>query len=155
MSRFTFIASDNPLLEIDQSGFIRLKVKDMKKMVPVPNGPIPWDEMDDEAEVLYAENESALGGLQVSLCTNPPDGLELYIKKKFAYWLGGNFQTKCVSQLMDYIQINISTEDKVELWSIWFGDGFQEIKPIKISLQKISVGDLVLLKDSDCCLCVE
>lgn len=155
MSRYTFIASDNPLLEIDQSGFIKMKVKDIKKMTPLPRGPVDWDEMDDEADVLYAESESDLGGLQVSLCKNPPYDMEQYIKKNYVYWLGGNFQSKCVQQLLDYLHANVSKEDRVELWSIWFGDGIQNIKRKNISLEAITADDLELLGNKDCCICVE
>lgn len=40
MSRYKFIASDSPLPEVDLSGFVRLKVKDIKKMTPIPRGPV-------------------------------------------------------------------------------------------------------------------
>ncbi|MGC5325389.1 hypothetical protein [Brevibacillus sp. SYSU BS000544] len=154
MSRYTFIASDNQLPEIDQSGFIKRKVKDIKKMTPLPRGPVDWDELDDEADVLYAESESDLGGLQVSLCNNTPYDLEHYIQKNYVYWLGGNFQSKCVQQLLDYLQANVSKEDKVELWSIWFGDGIQKIKRKMIPLEAITGNDLELLGNIDCCISI-
>lgn len=85
LSQYRFIASDNTLPEIDLSGFIRMKVKDIKKMKVVPRGPLPWDEIDDEADVLYAASESDTGGLQISTCKNPPYGLEDYISKSHIY----------------------------------------------------------------------
>lgn len=68
MSQYRFIASDNTLPEIDLGGFIRMKVTDIKKIIVVPKGPTPWDELDDEAEVLYAASESDTYGLQISIC---------------------------------------------------------------------------------------
>ncbi|MZP30071.1 hypothetical protein GTO91_10170 [Heliobacterium undosum] len=159
MSLYRFIASDNPLPEIDQSGFIRMKVRDLKKMIPVPRSPLPlasWDELDENTEVLYAESEEDTGGLHISICDNPPFGLERYITKAYVYWLGGRFHSKCVDQLHHYIQTNIREEDRVELWSIWFGDN-PEAKLCKtIVLSELTVADLELLRSHwHCCIMIE
>jgi hypothetical protein len=39
MSQYCYIASEEPLLEVDYSGFIEIKVKDVKKLNPAPNLP--------------------------------------------------------------------------------------------------------------------
>ena len=45
-----FIASDNVLPEIVLSGLQKLKVIDIKKMKPLPRGPIPFEKLDDDLE---------------------------------------------------------------------------------------------------------
>ena len=49
MSLFRFLVSDNPLKEVDYSGIIEMKVKDYKKLQPMPNPGLfnSWDEVDD------------------------------------------------------------------------------------------------------------
>lgn len=161
MSRYTFLASPHPLPEIDHSGFIRLKVKDLKKMnyTPAPNSPISWGKLDDEAEVLYAASEDDIGGLKISVCKNPPNGLEHYISEKFVYWVEVNYyKAKFSTQLIDYLQANIQKESGVKLWSIWFGDYVEIDKKEVITLKaaEISSKELAILLEHDCCcICFE
>lgn len=132
MSLYRFIASDYQLLEVDHSGFIEMTVRDMKKMNPLPASPAifqSWNEIDEDATILYAENESDLGGLRISLCDNPPYDLEHYIGKRYVYWLEGDFGTEFLDQLIEYVRTNVKAENGIELWSIWFGDG---IKPVQV-----------------------
>lgn len=154
MSLYRFIASDHPLIEVDHSGFTELKVKDIKKLEPVPPPPAifqSWDEMDDEATVLYAKDESDLGGLRLSLCENPPYDLEHYIEKKYIYWLEGDFHSKCLEQLTEYVKLNVQANDHVELWSIWFGDGIKSATVKSVHLNEVSIEDFDILRSHECC----
>lgn len=152
MSQYRFIASNSTLPEIDLSGFIRMKVKDIKKLSIVPTGPIPWDELDDEVDVLYTANESDTYGLQISKCNNPPYGLEDYISKPHIYWLGGNFDSKCMDQLIDYLNKKVPQVATIELWSIWFDEGIQEIEKLQLRLENITALDLAGIKESNICI---
>lgn len=152
MSRYTFIASSDPLTEIDLSGFIKMKVKDIKKMDPQPKGPIPWEELDDEADVLYAEKESDLGGLQIGRCENPPYDLDFYIQLPYIYWLEGNFDDRWTNQFIEYAKTKIPDGQPVELWSIWFGDGFQEIAHKHLERGQINGLDLQRLASENLCI---
>ena len=123
MSRFTFIASDFPLPEVDFSGVIKLTVKDLKAMNPRPQSFWDLDELPDDCEAIYIPEENDTGGLEISLCTNPPDGLDKYIKKNYIYWLNGNFSMdKAACQLLEYLCSNVKAKDGVELWALWFGN---------------------------------
>lgn len=65
MCQYSFITSDKPLIEVDYSGFIEIKVKDVKKLNLVPNPPAiysSWDEMDQETCIVYAKDDSDLTG---------------------------------------------------------------------------------------------
>lgn len=157
MSLFRFIASDNDLLEIDLSGFQKLKVRDIKKMTPLPRGPVPWEKLDDDVEVLYAADESELGGLHISVCNNPPDGLQDYIKKKYIYWLEGDLDERWKSQLIEYLLNNGQKGNSIELWSIWFGSEFELEGKIRkrIDLSKINSFDYELLNKPFCCISIE
>lgn len=157
MSLFRFIASDSILPEIDLSGFQKLKVRDIKKMTPLPRGPVPFEELDDDLEVLYAANESDLGGLHISFCNNPPYGLQDYIKKNNIYWLQGNIDERWKSQLKEYLGNNVQEGNSIELWSIWFGNEFEleEKSYEKIDISQINNYDYELLNKPFCCICIE
>ncbi|MTV50523.1 hypothetical protein GJ688_16380 [Heliobacillus mobilis] len=156
MSLFRFIASDKPLPEVDQSGFTKLKVRDLKRMIqekiiPMPKSPLPLDKLDDDSEVLYAASESDIGGLKISICKNPPTGLERYITKEYIYWMEGRLDSKCINQLKMYLKTNLQKENKVELWSILFGDEFVTNVSQKTPLMELTDADLVWLRDHECC----
>lgn len=69
-----------------------------------------------------------------AICTNPPYGLEEYIQRDFIYWLEGNSDDEIwKEQLYDYLK-RLNSKDGLEIWSIWFGDGPQDIKEIKLEL---------------------
>lgn len=159
MSLFRFIASDYPLLEVNYDGFIEMKVKDIKNLDFVPNPPISfqsWDEMDQESTILYAKDESDLGGLVISVCSNPPYGLEDYIDKEFIYWLEGDFRSKFLNQLTEYVKSNIKKEYGVELWSIWFGDQIDSKLLKKIYLNQFTSSEFKILQHHGyCCLKIE
>ncbi|WP_068962593.1 hypothetical protein [Desulfosporosinus sp. BG] len=155
MSRFTFLASDGELPEIDLSGVIKLTVKDLKEMNPRPESFWDLDKLPDDCEALFIPNEADTGGLEISICKNPPDGLEEYIKKKYIYWLSGNFDLKWANQFQEYLNNNIQESNSIEVWSIWFGwDEFEEFLYKDIELSKINSCDFELLGQRDCCFTI-
>jgi len=157
MSLFRFIASDNVLSEIDLSGFVKLKVRDIKKMTPMPKGPVSFDKLDDDMEVLYAASEADPGGLNISVCNNPPYVLEDYITKRYIYWLEGNIDEKWKNQLQEYLLTNMQKGNCIELWSIWFGSGYEyEDRIYKIiNLSQINSCDFELLNQPYCRISIE
>jgi len=113
------------------------------------------DKLRDDVKAIFIPDGIHTGGLQISICTNPPDGIEEYIKKRYIYWLGGSFGINWTNQLQEYLKTNI--QDKpIELWSIWFGwNEFEEMLYKKIELTKINSSDFELLDQRDCCFTVE
>ena len=157
MSLYRFIASDNPLVEVDYSGFIKMRVKDIKEMEPTPPPPASldsWDEMDDETTILYAEDESKLGGLTISICDDPPYNLEKFINKKYIYWLEGDFSKRFLKQLTEYVKVNIKEKDSAALWSIWFGNEIKSKQVKSVKHSDVSIDNFEILKDHECC-CVK
>ncbi|WP_281886609.1 hypothetical protein [Paenibacillus sp. YYML68] len=155
MSLYRFIVSETPLEEADYSGFILLKVKDLLKLPQLPTGAIPWEELDGELEVLYAEDEDAADGLCITLCHNPPYGLHNYVGSKHIYWLEGRVNTKWATQLYDYMKKHVPEGIKVELWSIWFGAYIQPITSICMERTQLQIEDLLILSEMNKCIVVE
>ena len=152
MSLFSFIVSNNPLPEIDLTGFVRIKVGEFKKMNIQTKGLISLNHLDDDVEMLYAEDESRIHDLNITLCKNPPDGLEMYINKEFVYWLEGDFQRESWNeQFYNYLKC-LQNKNGLQIWSIWFGDGPQDIKNKKLKLSEIKISDLDILKGRNYCI---
>jgi len=153
LSRFTFIASNCELAEIDLSGIVKLTIKELKGMNPRPESFWNLDELPDDCEGLIIPDDADAGGLQISGCTNPPDGLEEYIKKKYIYWLGGEFDLRCKRQLKEYLQNNIKKGTFIEFWSLWFGnDKMDQIIHRECKFSDISSFDFEMLWKTDCCI---
>ena len=158
MSRFTFIASDYELVEIDLSGIIKGTVKELREMNLNHRPESFWnlDKLRDDIEAIFIPDGIDTGGLQISTCANPPDGTEEYIKKRYIYWLAGNFGINWANQLQEYLITNIQEGNPIELWSIWFGwNEFEEMLYEKIELSKINSCDFELLDQRDCCFTIE
>lgn len=154
MSKFSFIASNSPLPEVDHTGFVRMKVRDFKKLNIKTSGLISIDNIDEDSEMLYAEDETKLNDLRISLCKNPPYDLEMYINKEFIYWLDGFFEkSSCKDQFFDYLlALDQSKTSNLEVWSIWFGDGKQRIRYRTIKLSTLQSSDLEILKEVNFCI---
>ncbi|MGM1048133.1 MAG: hypothetical protein ACQEXX_18600 [Bacillota bacterium] len=153
MSRFSFIVSNSLLPEIDLTGFVRMKVGEFKKLNIQTKGHSMIAELDDDADLLYAEDETKIDDLKISLCTNPPYGLEVYIKKEFVYWIDGDcHRGSWNEQLYDYLKGLQNNKAGLEIWSIWFGDGHQEIKNMELKLLDLKLSDLEILKGINYCV---
>lgn len=154
MSWFRYFASDRALPEIDLSGFVQMKAKDIKKMRPLPLSPIPLDKIDDNADVLFAASEDDIGGLQISLCTNILDEIIGFTNKKYVYDINGNYDSKCINQLQEYLHTNFQPTDRIELWSIWVGDKLDKIYRRRIQPSDIMGFDFTILNHSNCCIMI-
>ncbi len=133
--------------EINLDGFKRLKVKDLKRMnyKESENAIVSIYDLDEETEVLYAENEADIGGLVISPCTNPPWGLEDYISEPHVYWLNGKGDDRWYHQVKEYLETNLPEQGCVKLWSMWFGDGYHKPSVIKRNLSQMSKEDFAWL----------
>lgn len=158
MSRFTFIASDYELPEIDLSGIVKGTVKELREMNlnPRPELSFNLDKLCDDVKAIFIPDGVDTGRLTISRCTNPPYGIEEYIKKRYTYWLGGSFSINWTNQLQEYLNTNIQEGKPIELWSIWFGwHEFEEMLYRKIELSKINSCDFELFDQRDCCFIIE
>ncbi|AFM39424.1 hypothetical protein Desaci_0356 [Desulfosporosinus acidiphilus SJ4] len=155
MSRFTFIASDCELPEIDLSGIIRRTVKDLKEMNPKPKSFWDLDKLPDDCKTLFIPDGADTTGLQISICTKPPNGIEEYIKKKYIYWLGGKFNLRCKRQFQEYLQDNFLKGVYIELWSLWLGiNKMDEILKKNCDFSEIQSFDFEILWNTACCITI-
>lgn len=158
MSKVYYIASDFGLPEVDYTGAIKKTLKEIKKINPFLQFP-NWmsqeeiAKLDENMEVFYIENESDLGALCVSPCSDLPYELEQHIKNEFVYHLSGNMDTRCIIQLAEYLKENLRDRE-IELWSVWLGDELPALIPKRnIDLRNINneYENLKLFMELDYC----
>ncbi|MNM99603.1 hypothetical protein D3C81_1121680 [compost metagenome] len=153
ISRFSFLVSDSPLPEIDMTGFVRMTVGEYKKLNIQTKSNSLIDILDDDAVVLYAEDESKTNDLRICTCTNPPYGLDAYTNKEFVYWIEGDCHRESWNeQLYKYLTGLQNNQDGCEIWSIWFGDGYQEINNLELKLKGLRLSELDVLKGTNYCV---
>ncbi|UNK17017.1 hypothetical protein MNQ98_21375 [Paenibacillus sp. N3/727] len=156
MSKYSFIVSNSSLPEIDLTGMVKMKYGEYKKLNIQPKNESIinlLDDEDDEIEILYVADPAKMHDLKIILCTNRPYGLEEYIKKEYIYWMEGSpVKASWNEQLYDYLKGVQHVKDELEIWSIWFGDGPQEIEDIKLRLLDLKLSDLELLKRINYCI---
>lgn len=145
MSRFIFLASHNSLPLID----LRLNIPSSGESI--------LDQITDkhdDLEILILDSEKA-HHLHITPCTNPPHGLEDYIQQEFVYWLEGNSKDiTWKKQLYEYLKGLDDTLDGFEIWSIWFGDGPQEVKAVNFKRLELQLSDLDVLESMGMNYCV-
>lgn len=153
MSKYSFIVSNIPLPEVDFTAAKKMKYREYKKINKEKESNSILSQLDDEAVVLIME-PTKMNYLSVTICTNPPYGLEEYTQKDYIYWLEGDLDNEIwQEQLYEYLKgLN---KDGLEIWSIWFGDGPQDIKEMKIKLSESNIADLEVLKNLSMNYCIK
>ncbi|PWV87632.1 hypothetical protein DFQ01_1606 [Paenibacillus cellulosilyticus] len=153
MSKYSFIVSNSTLPEIDLTDAKRMKYGEYKKLYKESRGSRgsssildQLDDKDDELVILIM-NPIKMHHLKITICTNPPSGIEEYIQKDFIYWLEGDSDDGIwKEQLYEYLLGLNNYKNGLEIWSIWFGDGLQDIEEIQLKLSELKISDLEALQ---------
>lgn len=154
MSNYSFIVSSMPLPEIDFTAAQRMKYGEYKKIKEEKKSKSILNSLGNEAEILIM-NPEKMNHLKVTTCNNPPYGLEEYTQKDYIYWLEGDSELEIwQEQLYEYLKV-LKNKDGIEIWSIWFGDGPQDIKEIGIKLSELKISDVKSLNDLGMNYCIK
>lgn len=150
-----FIASQNHIPEMNPTRYIKMTAKDFKNMENPPQGPLPWDEFDDDMEVVHTITCAESGSLQVEFCTPPPYVLDHFTDMPYIYSLGGSFDKKCVEQLHNYLIENVPDGSPIELWSLWIGDEGEKINRKRLNVKELSSMELEKIKKPNWCMVID
>ncbi|RAW10180.1 hypothetical protein DC345_29385 [Paenibacillus taichungensis] len=118
MSFEFFIAADRPIPEIKQNGPEVLTVKDMIRM-NVPDGPIPWKAMKEDAEVLYNPDPVAFNRFHLESAPYAFKIMSNYTDFNHIYTFDVS-QLNLAKDLYNYIS-SLDNEINLEVWHLWFG----------------------------------
>lgn len=158
MSTYSFLASNCPLPEIDLTGAVRMKYAEYKKWGVQSSKESVLEQLetkDDHLEVLILDS-SKMDHLNIGFCTNPPYGLEDYIKKHYIYWLEGDQNNETWrKQLYEYVKGVATNSGGLEIWSILFGAGLQSIDIMELKLSGLQLSDLEVMQSDRMNYCVK
>ncbi|MBY0202684.1 hypothetical protein [Paenibacillus cucumis (ex Kampfer et al. 2016)] len=149
MSFEYYIASDRPIPEVKLRGQEILTAGDMIRM-NVPDGLIPWKEMNENAKVLYGDPEAS-NRFHIDRAPYALKIMSKYTDLTHIY----KFDAPHISLTKDLYQYITSLDKKtnLEIWHLWFGyDNEDEVILKKnFSLSTITLSDLdVVLNESWC-----
>lgn len=137
MSFEFYIAADRPIPEIKPSGQEILTVGDMIRM-NVPDGPVPWKEMNEDAKVLYGD-PAASNHFKIENASYALEIMSDYSDLNHIYTVSVS-QMNLAKDLYNYV-ITLDEEINLEIWHLWFGyDNEDEV----ISRKHLSRSTLVL-----------
>ncbi|MFF2480237.1 hypothetical protein [Paenibacillus sp. NPDC058071] len=145
MSHYCFVAADHALPELNKTGIIKLKVKDMIAQKR-PAGIIPWEEMNPDGIVLFSEDPNAFGKFHVFTPKHLPYETREYIERCYITMVEGNHDEQWRSDLVDYV-LEQAEAGPVEVWSIWFGDGKQPITERTLTRAELPTADTAFLSE--------
>lgn len=118
MSFEFFIAADRPIPEIKQNGSEILTARDMIRM-NVPDGPVPWKDMKEDAEVLYNRDLVAFNRFHVESAPHAYKIMSNYTDFNHIYTFDVS-QLNLAKDLYNYIS-SLDNEINLEVWHLWFG----------------------------------
>ncbi|TCI57259.1 hypothetical protein EVJ24_00340 [Exiguobacterium sp. SH1S21] len=149
MSEFQFIASNQPLQEVDNPYVEFLSINEaIKKGVVLPEMLTDDEELDrDEKILMHVEAEEQLDEIEVKReLYYAEENVEAYSKKPHVAELRWRYTETRAQQLIDYITDHLKTADEVEIWKVWV-DEQSESSVRSITLDELTIDELRFLGD--------
>lgn len=133
MTSYSVLVANYPLEEVDFTGITEITVKELKQLYPQNN----YDEMDDNAKIIHVPDESAFAELQVFQWENYPLDLDEYNEKPYIYGISGRWESKFLSDLLNYLKESIQKEHGAQLIRFWAGDELLPLKKLHVNLETL------------------
>ena len=142
MSFCSFIATNHEMPEVE----LRVKCITAREAIELgikPNELVPWENIDPDAQILYAENEDDLNELVIR--KGGYYNVSGYSSYPFMYEVTFGYSESRVNQLLEYLKENIKEEQIVELWRVWIGHDNNDlnIPYSRYSCEELSLDHLV------------
>ncbi|HCW05061.1 MAG TPA: hypothetical protein DGK91_11370 [Clostridium sp.] len=148
MSQYTFIASDYELPQVTNPNIEIITVREAIMRGIEPNELMPWEEMDQDAEVLVVEDEEYLYELEIMKEDELYDDVGSYTEKPYIYSVDFHYTEKRGNELLKYLKSNIRKGHTLELWTIWLNDK-TNVQPKVKNFDEISLDDIDKMFNSD------
>ncbi|MEK4426968.1 magnesium transporter [Solibacillus sp. FSL K6-1523] len=138
MSYCSFIATNFEMPEVE-SRVKSITAKEAIELGVKPNEFVPWENIDPDAQILYAENEDDLNELVVTKDTYY--NVSGYTSYPFTYEVTFGYSESRLNQLLEYLKENIKEDQIIELWRVWIG---HDNNDLNIPYSRYSFGELTL-----------
>lgn len=149
MTLYSVLVADSKLQTVDCTGITEITVRELKKLHPITGDTPeqPWHSMDDDAQIVYAPDESAFGQLHIFEWNNPPYDLALYNEKNYVYGIEGNWGPQFLDDFLSYLKEHIKPEQNVDLIRFWAGEYDRKLKSRRINIAEIECHHLESLQN--------
>ncbi|WP_440115554.1 hypothetical protein [Paenibacillus sp. QZ-Y1] len=153
MSFEFYIAADRPIPEIKLSGQEVLTVGDMIRM-NVPDGLIPWKEMNENAKVLYGD-PAASNCFHIEGASYALKIMSRYTDLNHIYKFDVS-DINLTKELYNYVT-SLNKEINLEIWHLWFGyDNEDEVITRKnLSRSTLTLPDFDVVLNESWCIAIE
>ncbi|GGO09329.1 hypothetical protein [Saccharibacillus kuerlensis] len=121
------IAADRPIPEVELEGLQCITVKDAVEM-GVPSGIIPWEEMNENAAVVYTADPKAVGSFSIISTPEATNWMQKHTALEHIYRLeisGDVLAADFAKDLFAYIT-TLDEETEFEIWHLWTGYNFED-----------------------------
>ena len=128
MSIFSFIASDRPIPEVENSYIQIFSVNEaLEKGIEVPKVLLEKADLDRNKKViLICDSEEHIDELEI-FCVRSSYEAERYTKKAYISEIQWRFTKERGKQLKEYIHQLLEDTNEVELWRTWYDDQAEPI----------------------------
>lgn len=140
MSKFMFLASNNPLPEIDYTNPKEITVEEAMKIGIKPHELFPWEDRDPNDKILCFESEEDLGEVVIRKTYHFED-TRCYTKMRFIYVLEFQYSPSRARDIINYIKDAIHVSEKIEIFSVWLDD-IKSVNRINKNLNELSINDI-------------
>lgn len=128
MSKYSFIATDYELPEVDNTKVKRITVEEAIRLGIKPHELMPWEKMNPKDEVIIVNDEDDLGEVVIKKDSSFEWNVKWYTNKRYIYSITFEYNEFRAEQLLKYLKENVKRGYTVELWTIWLDDK-QNVKP--------------------------
>ena len=145
MSLYSVLVANKPLPQIDCTGITEITVRELKKLYPENN----YDGMNDDSKVLHVADESAFSQLNIFQWDNYPYDLDEFNEKPYVYGIDGRWESKFLTDLLNYLRESIKKEHGAELIRFWAGEYNQKLKKMHLNIETLELQHLEDLSDKE------
>lgn len=145
MSLYSVLVANKPLPLIDCTGITEITVRELKKLYPEQN----YDGMHDDSKVLHTPDASAFSQLNIFKWDNYPYDLDEFNEKPYVYGIEGSWESKFLTDLLNYLKESIQKEHSAELIRFWAGEYNQKLKKIHLNTETLELQHLENLSNEE------
>ncbi len=141
MSKYQFIASKIPVMEMERQFIELLSINDLiSRNMPLPSFGNQMKVDLDHKFIYSCESEEVFDEIQIyNEKIIPYSYIEKYTNKAFISTIDWRYSEARAEQLIRYIITQVKIVGEIELWNTWMVNEFDDIEKITIHVDKLDL----------------
>lgn len=147
MSKYQFIASKIPVMEIERQFVELLSINDMiSRKMPLPSYASQMNVDLDYKFIYSCESEEVFDEIQIyNEKIMPYSYIEKYTEKSFISAIDWRYSEIRAEQLIHYLKSQVKIVGEIELWNTWMVDEFDDIEKIVTQVNELDISSIKYL----------